>query len=89
MIFPKAKTRQELVKQIMRIEQEPRPKLTDLNPFLKKSTVLEHFAATVESMLELNPMTRPNLDEVQAAFDGFFQHVGNEKHGISIFYHKG
>lgn len=89
MIFPKAKSRQELVKQIMRIEQERRPKLTDLNPFLKKSTVLEHMAATVESMLELDPMTRPNLEEVQSAFDGFFQHVGNEKHAISIFYHKG
>jgi serine/threonine-protein kinase len=89
MIFPKAKTRQELVKQIMRIEQEPRPRLTDLNPFLKKNTVLEHMAATVESMLTLDPMTRPTVDEVQAAFDGFFQHLGNEKNAISIFYHKG
>ncbi|MBI4962172.1 MAG: protein kinase [Desulfomonile tiedjei] len=89
MIFPKAKNRQELVKQIMRIEQEPRPKLTTLNPWLAKNTVLEHMAATVESMLELDPMTRPNVDEVQSAFDGFFQHVGNEKHAISVFYHKG
>jgi len=89
MIFPKTKTRAELVKQIMRIEQEARPRLTDLNPFLKKNSTLEYLAATVERMLELDPNRRPNVDEVQSAFDGFFSDVAKEKHSLSIFYHRG
>ncbi len=89
MIFPKTKTRQDLVRQILRIEKEPRPKLTDLNPFLSKNTTFEHIAATVERMLDLDPMRRPNLEEVQAAFDGVFQHIGQDKHTMSIFYHRG
>jgi hypothetical protein len=88
MVFPKTKTRQDLVRQILRIEKEPRPKLTDLNPFLSKNTTLEHIAATIESMLDLDPMRRPNLEEVQAAFDGVFQHIGQDKHTMSIFYHR-
>lgn len=89
MVFPKSKTRQDLVKQIFRIEREARPKLTDLNPHLKKNTTLEHIALTVEQMLILDPMRRPNLEECQAAFDGVFQHIGEEKERISIFYHRG
>jgi len=89
MIFPKTKTRHELVQQILRIEKEPRPKLIELNPLLKKKTVLEHMAATVDRMLELDPSTRPNIEEVQSAFDGLFQYLGDEKHSLSIFYHKG
>ena len=89
MVFPKTRTRQELVKQIYRIEKEPRPKLTVLNPYLKKSTTIEHVAATVERMLDLDPMRRPNLEEVQAAFDGVFQHIGDEKYSMSVFYHRG
>ncbi|AFM26510.1 serine/threonine protein kinase [Desulfomonile tiedjei] len=89
MVFPKTKTRQDLVRQILRIEKEPRPRLTELNPFLKKNTTLEHIAATVESMLDLDPMRRPNLEEVQEAFDGVFQHIGQEKHTLSIYYHRG
>lgn len=89
MVFPKTKTRQDLVKQIFRIEREARPKLTDLNPHLKKNTTLEHIALTVEQMLILDPMRRPNLEECQAAFDGVFQHIGEEKERISIFYHRG
>lgn len=89
MIFPKTKTRQELVQQIMRIEKEPRPKLVELNPLLKKNTVLEHMAATVDSMLELDASTRPNIEEVQSAFDGLFQYMGDEKHALSVFYYKG
>jgi len=88
MVFPKTKTRQELVQQIMRIEKEPRPKVAELNPFLKKITVLEHMAATVDRMLELDPSARPTIEEVQSAFDGLFQHAAEEKHTISIFYHK-
>ncbi len=89
MLFPKTRTRQELVKQIYRIEKEPRPKLTSLNPYLKKNTTLEHVASTVERMLDLDPMRRPNLEEVQAAFDGVFQHIGDEKYTLSVFYHRG
>ncbi|MBI5249326.1 MAG: protein kinase [Desulfomonile tiedjei] len=89
MVFPKTKTRQDLVRQILRIEKESRPKLTDLNPFLSRNTTLEHIAATVESMLDLDPMRRPNLEEVQAQFDGVFEHIGQEKHTMSIYYHRG
>jgi hypothetical protein len=89
MVFPKTKTRQELVQQIMRIEKEPRPKVADLNPLLKKTTVLEHIAATVDSMLELDVSSRPTIEEVQSAFDGLFQYSSDEKHSVSIFYHKG
>lgn len=89
MVFPKAKTRQDLVRQIMRIEQEPRPKLTQLNPWLKKHTILEHIAATVERMLDLDPMRRPNVDEILEAFKGLFQHIGTEKRNLSVYYYKG
>ncbi len=89
MVFPKTRTRQDLVKQIMRIESEARPKLTDLNPFLKTNTTLEHLAETVERMLDLDPARRPNIEEVQAAFDGVFQYLGDQKHHLSVFYHRG
>ena len=89
MVFPKTRTRQDLVKQIMRIESEARPKLTDLNPFLKTNTTLEHLAETVERMLDLDPLRRPNIEEIQAAFDGVFQYLGPQKHHMSIFYHRG
>jgi hypothetical protein len=88
MVFPKTSNRQDIIKQILRIEREPRPKLTQLNPLLKKHTTLEHIAATVESMMDLDPFRRPNLEEVQAAFDGVFQHLGEQKHSISVYYHK-
>lgn len=89
MVFPKTRSRGDLVKQIQRIEKEPRPKLTSLNPYLKKSTTLEHVAETVERMLDLDPMRRPNVEECQEAFDGVFQHIGEEKHRINVFYYRG
>jgi hypothetical protein len=89
LVFPKAKTRQDLVRQIMRIEQEPRPKLTQLNPWLSKHTILEHIAATVERMLDLDSNRRPDVEEMQEAFNGLFQHIGREKRNMSIYYHKG
>jgi hypothetical protein len=89
MVFPKTKTRPELVQQILRIENEPRKKLTTLNPWLKKNTTFEHIAVTVERMLDLDPLRRPTIEEVQEAFDGVFQYLGQEKHSLSIFYHKG
>jgi serine/threonine-protein kinase len=89
MVFPKTRSRSDLVKQIYRIEKEPRPKLTTLNPYLKKNTTLEHLAETVQAMLDLDPMRRPNVEECQAAFDGVFQHIGDEKYRISVFYHRG
>ena len=89
MIFPKTKTRADLVKQIMRIEQEARPRLTDLNPLLRKNSTFEYLAATVERMLDLDPNRRPNVDEVQSVFDGFFSDISKEKHSMSIFYHRG
>jgi hypothetical protein len=87
MLFPKTKSRKELVQQIYRIEREPRPRLTELNPLLVKSTTLEHLAQIVERMLDLDPMRRPNVEECQEAFDGVFQHIGSEKDNVSIFYH--
>ena len=89
MVFPKTRSRSDLVKQIFRIEKEPRPRLTTLNPYLKKNTTLEHLAETVQAMLDLDPMRRPNVEECQAAFDGVFQHIGDEKYRISVFYHRG
>lgn len=89
LVFPKAKSRQDLVRQIMRIEQEPRPKLTQLNPWLVKHTIFEHIAATVERMLDLDANRRPDVEEIQDAFDGLFQHIGKEKRNLSIYYHKG
>jgi hypothetical protein len=88
MVFPKTKTRKELLEQLRRIEREPRPKLTKLNPFLTTHTTLEHLAATVERMLDLDPERRPDLDECQEALEGVFQHIGNEKHAVSIFYNR-
>ncbi len=88
MIFPKTKTRKDLLEQLRRIEREARPKLTTLNPFLTKHTTLEHVAATVERMLDLDSENRPDLEEIQAAFDGVFQHIGKEKHHLSVFYHR-
>lgn len=88
MVFPKTKTRKDLLEQLKRIEREPRPRLTKLNPFLTKHTSLEHLAATVERMLDLDAQRRPDLEECQEAFEGVFQHIGKEKHIISIFYHR-
>lgn len=88
MVFHRTKSRQELAEQILRIEREPRPKLVKLNPWLKTHPVLEHIAATVETMLILNPADRPDVEEVQTAFDGVFHHLGHEKHHMSIFYQK-
>jgi hypothetical protein len=88
MIFPKTKTRKDLLEQLRRIEHEARPKLTTLNPFLTKNTTLEHVAATVERMLDLDFENRPNVEEIQEAFDGVFQHIGNEKYNESVFYHR-
>lgn len=89
MVFPKTKTRKDLLVQLKRIEREQRPKLTTLNPLLSKHTALEHLGATVESMLDLDPDRRPVVEECQAAFDGLFQHIGEEKHAVSVFYHRG
>jgi len=89
MVFPKTKTRADLVKQIVRIEQERRPRLTTLNPLLARNTTLEYLAATVESMLDLDPMRRPNVEEVQSAFEGLFSDLGDKKNNVSIFYHRG
>jgi hypothetical protein len=88
MVFPKTKTRKDLLTQLMRIEREARPKLTKLNPLLTKHTTLEHVAATVERMLDLDPQRRPNVEECQEAFDGVFQYIGGEKNAVSIFYHR-
>jgi hypothetical protein len=88
MIFTRTKTRQELVRQILRIEKEPRPKLVDLNPWLKRYPVLENIAATVERMLELDRTKRATADEVQEQFDGVFQHLGEEKNDLHVFYEK-
>ncbi|MEW6351250.1 MAG: serine/threonine-protein kinase [Thermodesulfobacteriota bacterium] len=88
MVFPRTKTREELIKQIARVERAPRPKLVELNPWLARDTNLEHLAATVERMLDLDPVRRPDANEIQEAFDGLFQHIGPAKHTTYIFYTK-
>lgn len=89
MLFPKAASRQELLKQLARIEREPRAKVLDQNPFLKKNSILEYLGVTVDHMLDLDPLKRPTVDEVQEAFDGVFAQIGNKKYSTSIFYHRG
>jgi Protein kinase domain len=88
LVFPKTKSREDLVKQLARIEKEARPSLTQLNPWLKRHTAMEHMAATVERMLDVDPLRRPDVEEVEQAFKGFFQHLGNEKHSLSIYYQR-
>jgi hypothetical protein len=60
-----------------------------MNPWLTRNTTLEHIAATVESMLDLDPRQRPTIEEAQDAFDGVFEYLGADKHTISIYYDKG
>jgi serine/threonine-protein kinase len=86
LVFPKTRTRKELAEQIRRIEKAPRPVLTKLNPWLKKHTAMENIAAIVQTMLELNAERRPSLDEVEAALDGEFSHLGDDKYSLSVFY---
>jgi hypothetical protein len=40
-------------------------------------------------MLDLDPLKRPTVDEVQEAFDGVFSQIGNKKYSTSVFYHRG
>ena len=89
MLFPKTSDRKELMKQLSRIEKEPRVKVMDQNPFLKKNSALEYISLTVDRMLDLDPQRRPSLEESQAAFDGVFHEVGPQKSNIGIFYHRG
>ncbi len=89
MLFPKTSDRKELMKQLSRIEREPRSKVMDQNPFLKKNSTLEYISLTVDRILDLDPQRRPSLDEAQAAFDGVFHEAGPQKSNIGIFYHRG
>ena len=89
MLFPKTSDRKELMKQLARIEKEPRVKVLDQNPFLKKNNALEYIALTVDRMLDLDPQRRPSLEEAQAAFDGVFREVGPQKSNTGVFYHRG
>jgi hypothetical protein len=89
LVFPKTRSREDLIKQILRIEKEPRPKLTDLNPRLKSSLLLEHLASIVERMLDLDTERRPDLDEIQEALGEFFGTVGEEKNMLNVYYHRG
>ncbi len=89
MLFPKTTDRKELMKQLSRIEKEPRAKVMDQNPFLKKNSTLEYISLTVDRMLDLDPQRRPSLEEAQAAFDGVFHEVGPQKSNIGVFYKRG
>lgn len=88
MVFPKTRTRQELAKQILRIEKELRPRLTELNPWLKRESILENLASLIETMLSLDPMQRPSLEEVTDQFNVIFDEAGEHKSAVSIFYHE-
>ena len=59
-----------------------------LNPWLKRNSALEYIAATVDRMLDLDPLSRPEIEEVQNNFRDVFEQLGQEKYKISIFYHK-
>jgi serine/threonine-protein kinase len=86
MIFPRATTREELANQIIRVEREPRPKVFEQNPLLRRHPVLDQLAALTDRMLHLDPAARPTADEAKAAFDDIFESVGDQKHSLSIFY---
>jgi serine/threonine-protein kinase len=88
-VFPKATTREELSKQILRVQEEPRTPLTRLNPRLEKNSALEHIAGTVGKMLELDPAKRPTLEDLQHTFDHVFQYLGDKKNGLFVFYDRG
>ncbi|MFC1835368.1 serine/threonine protein kinase [Thermodesulfobacteriota bacterium] len=88
-VFTKTRTRHELAEQIFRIETEPRPLLVDLNPWLRNHPALERWAATVQKMLDRDPITRPSLSDVQREFDALYGELGEEKESISIFYDVG
>jgi serine/threonine protein kinase len=88
LVFHRTSSRQELAEQILRIEKEPRPRLNQLNPWLEKERVLKETAAAVEMMLTLDAASRPDIEQMQVAFNQIFQTVGDAKHTISIFYHK-
>jgi len=89
MIFPKARTRTDLSTQILRVEKEARPRLTELNPMLAKNRILRQMAVTSERMLDLDPMRRPTLEEAQKMFDDIFGNLGDDKRSLCIFYHRG
>ncbi|MFH0825930.1 MAG: protein kinase, partial [Pseudomonadota bacterium] len=89
LVFPRTRTRAELAKQILRIEKEPRPKLTEMNPRLLKHSALEHFAAIVEQFLDLDPMRRPTIEEAQSGIKGVLDDLGSAKNGLYVFYHHG
>jgi hypothetical protein len=86
MVFPRAATREDLAKQILRVETEPRPKVTTLNPRLKKNSALEYIAETVDRMLELSPEDRPSIEDLQEAFGSVFQEMAPQKHSLSVYY---
>lgn len=89
LVFPKTKSREDLIKQILRIEKEPRPRLVDLNPRLTSSLALEHLASIVERLLDLDTERRPDLDEAEEVFKEFFDNLGEEKNMVNIYYNRG
>jgi len=89
MVFPKAETRQDLAKQILRVEKEPRPRVAHLNPWLQKPSALEQIAAIVDRMLDLDPVVRPTREEAKGVLEEIFEDIGAEKYSTSIFYASG
>jgi hypothetical protein len=89
MVFPKAETRQDLTKQILRVEREPRPKLAKLNPWLTKTPALKQVAALVDRMLDLDQRARPTPADVKGELQRAFKQIGDEKYSTGIFYTSG
>jgi serine/threonine-protein kinase len=89
MVFPKVVNRQDLAKQIARVESEPRPKLTTLNPRLRKDRVLLELAEVTASLLNLDPVARPSIEEARQEFKRVFDRGERNKSSVSVFYHRG
>jgi hypothetical protein len=89
MVFPKVVNRQDLAKQIKRVEGEPRPRLVTLNPRLQKDRILHELAEVTESMLALDPVARPSIEQARQDFKGVFDRLGRNKSSVSVFYHRG
>jgi serine/threonine protein kinase len=89
MVFPKVVSRQDLAKQIKRVEGEPRPRLVTLNPRLQKDKILHELAEVTESMLALDPLARPSIEQARQEYKRVFGRLGRNKASVSVFYHRG
>jgi serine/threonine-protein kinase len=81
-----AKTREDMARLVHKVRSQPRPPLTDLNPFLKISPGFLRMASIVSGMLNINPLERPTVDQCRQAFDRAFDAFAEDLGSVGIFY---